>query len=184
MSATEQTDRQLGAAQPSWSAVSGLTHFEATGIQVTLAGKPVLILAAYLWPSRSPIGTDLTACFGVGVPVLMAGDVNAKHVDWNSRLSTRRVTPTSLCRRELLSDLWTGLPNHQPIQPLDYSIYVPEIVITKNFSFPVYLTSCSAWSSDHLPVLIDTACRQSFHHQPDRPDFRRSDWANFQTQLE
>jgi hypothetical protein len=24
------------------------------------------------------------------MPVLMAGDLNAKHVDWNSRLTTRR----------------------------------------------------------------------------------------------
>ena len=51
--------------------------------------------------------------------------------------------------------------------------------MTKNLSFPVYLTSCSALSSDHLPVLIDTSCRSSFHHPPVRPD-----WANFQTQLE
>jgi hypothetical protein len=36
----------------------------------------------------------------------------------------------------------------------------------------------------HLPVLIDTACRSSFHHPPDRPNFRRTDWANFQTHLE
>jgi len=36
--------------------ILGLTHLEATAIQVTLAGKPVLILAAYLPPSRSLIG--------------------------------------------------------------------------------------------------------------------------------
>jgi len=35
-----------------------------------------------------------------------------------------------------------------------------------------------------LPVLIDTTCRSSFQHPPDRPDFRRTDWANFQTHLE
>jgi len=39
---------------------------EATAIQVTLAGKPVLILAAYLSPSRPLIEADLTACFGKG----------------------------------------------------------------------------------------------------------------------
>jgi len=61
---------------------------------------------------------------------------------------------------------------------------VLDIAITKNLSFPVYLTSCSALSSGHLPVLIDTLCRSSFHRPPDRPDFRRTDWANFQTQLE
>ena len=70
--------------------VPGLTHLEATAIQVTLAGKPVIVLAAYLSPSSPLIGEDLTACFGGAWPILMAGDLNDKHVDWNSRLSTRR----------------------------------------------------------------------------------------------
>jgi hypothetical protein len=68
----------------------GLTHLEATATQVKMAGKPVKILAAYLSPSGPLIGADLTACFGGGMPVLMAGDLNAKHVDWNSRLTTKR----------------------------------------------------------------------------------------------
>jgi len=66
------------------------THLEATAIQVTMAGRPVKILAAYLSPSRPLIGADLTACFGGGLPVLLACDLNAKHVDSNSRLNTRR----------------------------------------------------------------------------------------------
>jgi hypothetical protein len=68
---------------------------EATAIQATMAGKPVKILVAYLSPSRPLIGADLTACFGGGLPVLMAGDLNAKHLDWNSRMTTRlEETPT------------------------------------------------------------------------------------------
>jgi hypothetical protein len=55
-----------------------------------MAGKPVKILAAYLSPSRPLIGADLSACFGGELPVLMVGDLNAKHVDWYSRLSTRK----------------------------------------------------------------------------------------------
>jgi hypothetical protein len=51
--------------------------------------RPVKVLAAYLSPSRPLIGAELDACFGIELPVLMAGDLNAKHVDWNSRLSTR-----------------------------------------------------------------------------------------------
>jgi len=163
--------------------VPGLTHLEATAIQVTLAGKPVLILAAYLSPSRPLIGAELTACFGGGLPVLMAGDLNAKHVDWNSRLNTRR--------GKLLRDyvdknscLIFG-PDSPNINPYN-SLVTPDvldIVITKNLLFPVYLTSCSTLSSDHLQVLTDTSCLSSFHHPPDRPDFRRTDWANFQTQL-
>jgi hypothetical protein len=33
-------------------------------------------------------------------------------------------------------------------------------------------------------VTIDTSCRPSFQHSLDHPDFKRTDWANFQTQLE
>jgi hypothetical protein len=61
---------------------------------------------------------------------------------------------------------------------------VLDIVITIILSSSVVLTSCSTLSSEHLPVLIETGYRSSFQHPPDRPDVRRTDWANFQTQLE
>jgi hypothetical protein len=35
-----------------------------------------------------------------------------------------------------------------------------------------------------MTLLIGTACRSSFQLPPDRADFRRTDWANFQTHLE
>jgi len=59
-----------------------------------------------------------------------------------------------------------------------------DIVITRDLPSSVHLISCSALSSDHLPVLIDTMCRSSFQHPPDRPDVRCTDWAKFQTHLE
>jgi hypothetical protein len=67
-----------------------LTHLEATAIQVILVVRTVKILVAYLSPSRTLNGADLTACFGGGLLLLLAGNPNAKHVDWNSRLNTRR----------------------------------------------------------------------------------------------
>jgi len=73
--------------------VPGLTHLEATPIQDTLPGKLMRTLAAYVSPLRSLIGADTTTCFGGGLPGLMAGDFNAKHVVWISRLSTRRGKP-------------------------------------------------------------------------------------------
>jgi len=127
---------------------------------------------------------ELTACFGGGLPVLIAGDLNAKHVDWNSRQNTRR--------GKLLREYADGNsclifgnrhPNHQTIQPL-VTPDVLDIVITKKLSFTVHLISSSALSSDQLPVLIDTSCRSSLLNPPDRPDFTRTDWASFQTQLE
>jgi hypothetical protein len=77
--------------------VPGLTHLEATAIQVTLTGKPVIVFAAYLSPSRPLIGADPTACFGGASPILMAGDLNAKHVDLElAALHQSGKTPTGL----------------------------------------------------------------------------------------
>jgi hypothetical protein len=42
-----------------------------------MAGRPVKNLAVYLSPSRPMIGADLTACFGWGLPVLMARNFKA-----------------------------------------------------------------------------------------------------------
>jgi hypothetical protein len=115
------------------------------------------------------------------MPVWMAGDLHAKHVEWNLRLTTRR--------GHLLRNYANGNsclifgPDTPTTNPYNL-LAIPDvldIVITKNLTSPVYLTSCSALSSDHLLVLIDTTCRSSFQHPP---DFRRTDRVNFQTHLE
>jgi hypothetical protein len=92
----------------------------------------------------------------------MVGDLNAKHVDWNSRLTTTR--------GKLLHDYDSGNsyliygPNSPTTLPYNCSAtpYVLDIVITKDLTFPVYLTACSALSSDHLPVLIDQRADHPF----------------------
>jgi hypothetical protein len=122
--------------------VLGLTQLEATAVHITLASGPLKILAVYLSPSRPIVGSDLSACFGGGFPVLMTGDLNAKHVDWNSRLTTTR--------GKLLHDYASG--NSCLIYGLDSPNTVPynssatpdilHIVITKVLTFPVYLTVC------------------------------------------
>jgi hypothetical protein len=62
---------------------------------------------------------------------------------------------------------------------------VLDIVIVKDFVLPVHLTVCHTLSSDHhLPVLIDTNCRASFHDPLYRSDFTRTDWAIFQASFE
>jgi hypothetical protein len=70
--------------------VHGLNQLQATAIYIMLASGPLEILAMYLSPSRHMVGPHLSACFGGGFPVLIAGDLNDKHVAWNSRLTTNR----------------------------------------------------------------------------------------------
>jgi hypothetical protein len=130
------------------------------------------------------ISADLYACFGGGLPVPMVGDLHAKHMDWNSLLTTTTV--------KLLRDYADGNsfliygPDSPTTNPYKNSATpdVFDIMINRDLPSPVALTSCSALSSDHLSVLIDTGCRSSFQHPRDRPDVRRTDWAKFQTHLE
>jgi hypothetical protein len=104
-----------------------------------------------------------------------AGDLNAKHVDWKSRLSKRRGKLIHDYANEntyLIFHLDT--PNTIPYN-LSATPDVLDIVITKDLASPVHLTSCFAQSLDHLPILIDTMCHSSFFHPLDDPDFRRTD---------
>ena len=114
----------------------------------------------------------------------MPGDLNAKHLNGNLRQNTRRGKLLRDYADEISYLIFgprnaTTNPFNTPSTPV-----VLDIVIAKDIPFPVYLTSSSALSSDHLPAPIDTARRSSFQNPPDRRDFRRTDWAKFQTHLE
>jgi hypothetical protein len=78
----------------------------------------------------------------------MAGDLNAKHVAWISRLTTRR----GKFLRDYADEnscLIFG-PDTQTTNPYNLSATpdVLDIAVTKELLFPVYLTSCCALSSD------------------------------------
>jgi hypothetical protein len=113
----------------------------------------------------------------------MAGDLNAKHVEWNSRIITRRGRPLR-DYADKTSYLIYG-PNTPTTVPYNSSTIpdVLDIIITKGLSTPVHLTTCSALNSDHLPILIDRGCRSSFLNLPDRPRLRKTDWSKFQACL-
>jgi hypothetical protein len=114
----------------------------------------------------------------------MAGDLNAKHVDWNLQLRTNRGKLLNLYANGNSCLIYgPDTPTSNPYNSLA-TPDVLDISITLNLTSPVYLTSCSALSSEHLPVLIDTTFRLTFQHPPDRPEFRCTDCANFQTHLE
>jgi hypothetical protein len=83
------------------------------------------------------VASDLPECLGGGLPVLMAGDPNVKHIEWNSRLVTKR---GRLLRdyADKNSCLIYG-PNTPTSVPYNPSATpdVLEIVITKDLVTPV-----------------------------------------------
>jgi hypothetical protein len=138
--------------------VSGLQYLEATAIHLVLATRPVKLVSAYLALTRPLIVSDLTECLRGGIPVLMAGDLNAKHKDWNCTLTTDR---GSLLRdyADRNSCLICG-PDSPTTAPYLHNATSNVLdIVVKDFVQPVHLTVCAELSSDHLPILIDTLCR-------------------------
>jgi hypothetical protein len=163
--------------------VLGLQYLEATAIHLVLATRLVKLASAYLSPTWPLIESDLTECLSSGIHILMVGDLNPKQTDWNSRLITAR---GSLLRdySDRNSCLTTGLdsPTTAPYTHNATSDVVD--IAVKDFVVAVHPSACSALSSNHLPILIDTSCRSSFHNLPDRTDFTRMDCAAFQASLQ
>jgi exonuclease III len=138
--------------------LSGLQHLDATAMHLELVTRPVKLVAAYLSPTRPLIESDLSECLSGGFPVLMAGDLNAKHTDWNSRLTTARASLLrDYANRNTCLICGPDSPTTVPYTH-DATLDVLDIVVVKDFVLPVYLTVCSALRSDHLPILIDTMC--------------------------
>jgi hypothetical protein len=78
--------------------------------------------------------------------------------------------------------MWAELTHHSTLSFATPDVL--DIVIMKDLSTPVHLTTCSALYSDHLLTLIDTECQSSILNLPDLPDLRKSDWSKFQACLE
>ena len=77
--------------------VHDLRHLDATAIHIMLANGRVTIRAVYVWLL---IQSDLSAWLGGGLPIHIAGDPNAKHVDWYWRLITTSSRILRHCARE------------------------------------------------------------------------------------
>jgi hypothetical protein len=93
--------------------------------------------------------------------VLLAGDLNIRHVDWNSRLSTKRGKLVGDYADEKSCLIFgPDTPTTNPYNP-SATADALDIVIPRDLP-SVYMTSCSALSPDHLPVIIETSCRSSF----------------------
>jgi hypothetical protein len=119
-----------------------------------LASKPVKTLAVYLLLSRPLFASDLSPCLGGDLPILIAGDSNTKHVDWNSGLITRgRIVHDYTAQNSLYIGQITYNHALQILNTTDVAI-----VITKDVVTPGYLTICSTVSLDHLSILIDMQC--------------------------
>jgi hypothetical protein len=100
----------------------------------------VKLVSASLSPTRPWIESDLIECLSGGITVLMAGDLDAKHTDWNFRLITARGS-LLLDHADRNSCMIYG-PDSPTTAPYTHNA-TPDVldIIVRDFFLPVYLRS-------------------------------------------
>lgn len=133
-----------------------LENCEATIIRIALTGHdPIIIASIYLSSGQRMIDKDIETLLGLGHTVIIGGDFNSKHQQWNcietnsNGLTIHRVLE-SLNDCEVIAPF---APTHYP-----YNVaHRPDILsycIFKNISLPVKdISVLSELNSDHRPVL-------------------------------
>ena len=136
--------------------VTGLTHLVATAIQaIMISDNPCGIPFAFPPTDRS----GPYRLFRRGLPVVMAGDLNAKHTDWNSRLSTR---PGKLLRDyadETCVIFGPDSPTTKPYNPsatpgvLDITSYYSLATHHLTLTTQPHRTTAQCWDSNQYSLL-------------------------------
>lgn len=131
-----------------------LEHLEATAIVVKTLSGSVRLVAAYNPPNRQLLEGDLTGVLDTDKGVVLAGDLNAKHPSWNSRIANAngRILRSFTDETGILTDA-----------PTDHTFYpsserqrsdVLDVVVIKDVRLVHRVTTLNELSSDHLPVLL------------------------------
>jgi retron-type reverse transcriptase len=130
-----------------------LQSLEATAVRVETANGPLTIISCY-HPLRILLReNDITEILDTGTSVIAAGDFNAKHQAWGSRVANRngRILYELADAIDLLVE---APPEPTYYSPLGHRADTLDIALLKNVPLQTRLHVVNALESDHLPVLM------------------------------
>ena len=151
---------------------------ETLAIETDTNDGPILIATSYLPPRRPYLPhPDFLRLFRRQTPVIMAGDLNARHRALGS-------TTTNQVGRDLL-----GYLRHQTIRHIGphfptfyghHSTTAPDIVLTNSSMYLNYHLSPGPFTtSDHTPIIINISTNPILIPKPSSYSFHRTDWETF-----
>jgi endonuclease/exonuclease/phosphatase family metal-dependent hydrolase len=158
-----------------------LQRIEATAIQLTLNKEPVILVSVYSPPGKI-FERDLDLLIGLGHKVILAGDFNAKHSMWGSRLN-------NTAGQTLLSHYYK---NNYIISAPAQSTFFPDRLTSRSDILDIAILSNvltkhsirtlgNLSNSDHRPVLMSF----NSHFEPTELktifNYSAANWNLFQT---
>lgn len=134
-----------------------IEKIQATTIAVLEKHSETFFSAVYCPPRHTISVQDFKDYFStLGTRFVSAGDWNAKHVHWGSRLTTTRGRQLHIVTQNMKLDYWSGgQPTYWPTDR-DRIPDMLDFFITRNIDGN-YLTieSCTDLTSDHTPVILN-----------------------------
>lgn len=129
-----------------------ITNMESTSVRVHSNRGPITLYAAYS-PRNSDIDEiDLDAAFCTQQATILAGDLNAKHHNWNSKTSNSKGRQVKIITgRKLITINASTDDTH--IHASTGTSDVLDIAI-RNLIATYHIETINDLSSDHLPVLM------------------------------
>ncbi|GLV46068.1 hypothetical protein CBL_05154 [Carabus blaptoides fortunei] len=160
--------------------VQQLTNLEATSIEIqTPNTRPLRLISVYNPPDKDILSSDLDHILDGTTPTIVAGDLNAKHRNWNCRVGNKR-------GRAL--NQYVNNHNLQVIAPPEYTHYtyngnlpgILDIAIFQEIEHTHTIRAILELNSDHNPVMLNL----HFSCHTEALITHRVLWKNFSEQID
>lgn len=167
---TYRTDRQTGRGGGTAILVKrGLTHgelpekettnIENTGVRIKTKRGNIDIYAIYLPPSAALEEEEVKNLFEARRTTIAAGDWNAKHEDWNSKVRNGKgSTLKTLADKHNLTTIGPEEATH--FSASTNTADVLDIAVARNLNWSYTIETKPDLSSDHFPVVLDIAAEK------------------------
>jgi hypothetical protein len=159
-----------------------LTGLEATAVCLQLHNHSQLIfVSAYLPLAATIAQTDLDAIFSLHDAVILAGDLNCKHVSWNNASENKNgSTLLSYCLNHAITINYPNQPTHFP-----YNSYPSVLDIALSQRCTTSKPLCiPALSSDHNPIVFKVHLHSDLSTPRLLYDYRYANWPLFRSSLD
>jgi hypothetical protein len=153
---------------------------------------PMLLAATYLWPGTPPADMDLfeqsvVAAQHYGIPVLVLGDLNARHREWDSDSNAQGDQLVGIMERLELTNINAVRAPGQTTHPQSGSVIDLALASHPGLVHSLSVTPQQYLPSDHCAICIDLAApapppsRAPDHEKWDKEN---ADWETFTEMLE
>ena len=162
-----------------------LNRTEAVAIKLEANGHPVTLVSVYN-PPRDIDTDDLETLLQISNSVIIAGDLNAKHRDWQCNSTNRSGT-------KLYDFYYNGNQNFQILAPAEPT-HIPDnansepdildIALVKNVRSTITIKTLNNLDSDHLPVLLTLRGSIKLADQRSFLQYHQANWERFQLDIQ